>query len=355
MTDRESPAPMLDLPRYDRTQSYDWNYEQRPAPQQPGVTKVPGDWRFLGHSLTAPIGIAAGPLLHGDWCRYYASLGFEVVTYKTVRSRSRACYPLPNLLPVACEQLSGSETELPADAAMRGTWAVAFGMPSKEVAVWRADLEATRQAMPSSSLLVVSVVGTVDESARLDDLASDYAECARLAVASGANAIEANFSCPNVATCDGQLYQHPLDAQLVAARIRDAIGSLPLVIKIGHLTDEGLAAELLDVLSPYADAVSTTNSVATRVRAADGSFAFEGQKRGICGDGIRAASLRQVELLRKLIEKRGLRFEVVGVGGASCGQHVREYLAAGANHVQLATAAMVDPEIGLKIRSELAR
>jgi len=341
-------------PRYQPSQTYDWNYAQHPSPCELAPIAVPGEWRFLGRELTAPLGIAAGPLLHGDWCRYYASLGFEVVTYKTVRSRSRACYPLPNLLPVACDQLSGGETELSVAASMRGTWAVAFGMPSQEPEIWRADIEATRRAMPPGAMLVVSVVGTVDEKARLDDLARDYASCAELAVAAGAEAIEANFSCPNVSTCDGQLYQHPLDAQLVAARLKDAIGKIPLVIKIGHLTDGDLAAELLDVLSPYADAVSTTNSVATCVREENGELAFGGQRRGICGDGIRAASLRQVELLRERIERRSLKFELIGVGGVSSAHHVRAYLSAGATHVQLATAAMVEPQIGLQIRRDLA-
>ena len=42
---------------------------------------------FLGHSLFAPIGVAAGPLLNGAWCLHYASLGFDLLTYKTVRTQ----------------------------------------------------------------------------------------------------------------------------------------------------------------------------------------------------------------------------------------------------------------------------
>ena len=41
----------------------------------------------------------------------------------------------------------------------------------------------------------------------------DYAQCARWAVESGADCVEANFSCPNVATCDGQLYQDARQAR----------------------------------------------------------------------------------------------------------------------------------------------
>src|SRR5690348_1825279 len=67
---------MTDLPRYDPAATYDANYAARPEPRSVDAVAVPGDWRFLGRRLTAPLGIAAGPLLHGGWCRYYASLGF---------------------------------------------------------------------------------------------------------------------------------------------------------------------------------------------------------------------------------------------------------------------------------------
>lgn len=340
----------MDLPRYDPAATYETNYAVQPQAPPTPVPVVPGDWRFLGRRLTAPLGIAAGPLLHGGWCRYYAELGFDVVTYKTVRSIARACYPLPNLQPVECGQLAGGEERLPAATEMHGTWAVAFGMPSQPPEVWREDVRRTRTALAPEKMLVVSVVGSVQPEWKLERLAEDYAQCAVWAAESGADAVEANFSCPNVSTCDGQLYQHPHDAQLVAARMRDRLGRTPLVIKIGHVTSEVAAAELLDVLAPYVDAISTTNSVAATIVDSAGQLLFDGQKRGICGDAIRTASLRQVAMLRSVIDRGGLPYELIGVGGVSTADHVRQYLSAGATHLQLATAAMVNPRVGLEIR-----
>src|SRR5687768_10572930 len=105
---------LLALSRYDRGQTYAWNYSHAPDPIDVPLAPVHGDWRFCGLPVGSPLGVPAGPLLNGRWCLYYASLGFDVLTYKTVRSRERACYPLPNLQPVACEQLFGGERELPA-------------------------------------------------------------------------------------------------------------------------------------------------------------------------------------------------------------------------------------------------
>ncbi|MBW3542235.1 MAG: hypothetical protein KY476_18355, partial [Planctomycetes bacterium] len=132
------------LPRYDPGQSYRWNYEHAPEPVAIGVPEVGGAWAFCGRRVDSPLGIPAGPLLNGRWILYYASLGFDVLTYKTVRSTQRECYPLPNLVPVATGMLRGDERDVTVADAMRGSWAVSFGMPSMAPDVWRADVEWTR-------------------------------------------------------------------------------------------------------------------------------------------------------------------------------------------------------------------
>lgn len=345
------------LPRYDRSQTYQWNYDHAPDPVDMDVPDVPGQWSFCGLSTDSPLGMPAGPLLNGKWIHYYASLGFDVLTYKTVRSGHRPCYELPNLLPVrvpsASGQLSGSESRLPATDSMSGSWAVSFGMPSMVPDAWRADIEDTRSRLPSHKLLSVSVVGTVQPGWSTDDLAADYAECARLAAESGADAIEMNFSCPNVSTCDGQLYQQPTDAAVVAEAVRQAIGSKPLIAKVGHVYERDTAEALLTAIESHVDALAMTNSVATTIQLESGATAFAGEKRGICGAATRSASTAQGALFVDLIRQRGSDIRVIGVGGAATANDVRAYLTAGAECVHIATAAMVDPAVAIQIRSEL--
>src|SRR5262245_3560124 len=98
------------FPRYDICQTYDWNYEHAPEATHVPVPDVGGEWTFCGLPVASPLGIAAGPLLNSRWLLYYASLGFDVLTYKTVRSGHRECYPLPNLQPVSYGQLRGGES-----------------------------------------------------------------------------------------------------------------------------------------------------------------------------------------------------------------------------------------------------
>ena len=342
----------LQFPRYDRSQSYLWNYEHAPEPVDVDVPPLPGGWTFCGRDVPSPLGVPAGPLLNGRWVLYYASLGFDVLTYKTVRSGHRDCYTLPNLVPVHTGPLSGGETQLDVSDEMSGSWAVSFGMPSAEPDIWRADIEQTRCRLSSDKLLSVSVVGTVQPGWSIEELAADYAQCAKWAVDAGADCVETNFSCPNVSTRDGQLYQQPRDAAVVAEAVRAAIGDASLILKIGHVTDRADAEALLDVVAPFADALAMTNSVATTVRSAEGELLFDGQQRGICGAATFEASLAQTRLFSELIQQRQAGLRVISVGGVSSASQVASCLDAGAEAVHIATAAMVDPEVALKIRRD---
>ncbi len=342
------------LPRYDRHKSYQWTYEHAPEPVEVDVPRIAGAWRFCGLEVDSPLGMPAGPLLNGRWVLYYASLGFDVLTYKTVRSGERECYPLPNLQPVRCGQLAGDETSLPAIEEMQGSWAVSFGMPSKSPDAWRADIEQTRAKLPRGKLLSVSVVGTMQDGWSIDELAKDYALCAKWAVESGADCIETNFSCPNVSTCDGQLYQDHASARLVAQHVRSAIGDVPYLLKIGQFRNAEDAEQLLDAVSDTVNGLAMTNSVAATVADPSAALMFEGERRGICGDATKTSSLRQTATFSRLIIERKMKLRLVGVGGASTTEDVKAYLSAGAEAVHIATAAMLRPQVALEIRARLA-
>ena len=289
---------------------------------------VAGDWNFCGRKVASPLGIAAGPLLNGKWCLYYANLGFDVVTYKTVRSRQRECYEPPNLQAVRCGMLAETPALVAASNQMNGSWAVSFGMPSADPESWRRDIEWTRSRLPADKILSVSVVGTVQDGWTVDDLANDYALCARWAVESGADCIETNFSCPNVTTCDGQLYLNPQQSRQIAEVVRAAIENTSYIIKIGHVVQDQALGSLLDAVGGIADALAMTNSIASLV-IKDDELMFDGQRRGICGTAIRDESVRQVRRFAKVIHQRNLPIKLIGVGGIRTADDVRSYLAAG--------------------------
>lgn len=344
------------LPCYDPSKSYEWNYSHAPDPPATHPSPVPGSWTYCGLPVDSPLGIPAGPLLNGRWLLYYAALGFDVLTYKTVRRVSHPCYPLPNLQPIELEsQLTAPADRVPTSPEMTGSWAVSFGMPSKAPDEWRADVEWTKGQLPKGKILAVSVVATVADGATLDEMANDYAQCARWAVDAGADVIETNFSCPNVATCDGQLYQQSESAGVVAARVRDAIGKTPYVIKVGRIENPVDAEALIDAVGGSVNGIATTNSIAATVIDARGKLLFDGARRGICGAATREASTEQVAALHRIVADRHLPCSIIGVGGASSALDVIQYLRAGAESVHIATAAMVNPSVGLDLRRELPK
>src|SRR6185295_19841719 len=128
---------------YRINETYDWNYAHAPALSSAvSVPAVPGAWDFCGIPLCSPLGMPAGPLLNSGWILYYAALGFDVLTYKTVRSSARASHALPNLLPVSSAPLTPGAATVVADPQRPDpdSWAISFGMPSKDPVVWQQDV-----------------------------------------------------------------------------------------------------------------------------------------------------------------------------------------------------------------------
>ncbi|MFN0171225.1 MAG: dihydroorotate dehydrogenase [Bryobacteraceae bacterium] len=342
------------LPRYDIRQSYDWNYEHAPDPPRDlAVPDWPGAWNFCGVPVRSPLGIPAGPLLNSRWILYYAALGFDVLTYKTVRSRRRDCYPPPNLLPVRPERLSGEgfEVEATPDEAAIGAWAISFGMPSKEPPVWQSDVEKARRGLADRQVLVVSVVASPQPGWTIDEVAADFARCARWAADSGAHAVEANLSCPNVCTAEGDLYRSAEASAVIAAELRRAVPELPLLVKVGLFANEEEAAALIEAVAPHLDAISATNSITAFVRSPQGERLFDGLRRGIGGVSIGERCLEELEMLARLVRERKPSLNLVSVGGVSTRAAVCRRLECGAHHVQIATAAMLDPLLAVRIRA----
>jgi len=105
---------------------------------------------------------------------------------------------------------------------------------------------------------------------------------------------------------------------------------------------------------PHVSGLAMTNSVAVTVAGAAEKLYFDGQPRGICGAAILSASLQQTKLFAKEIKASQLDLDLIGVGGIASATDVQSYLSAGATAVHLATAAMINPQLGQEIKQLLA-
>jgi dihydroorotate dehydrogenase (NAD+) catalytic subunit len=343
------------MDRYDISRSYDWNYDNAPRVLPDlDVPTVEGTWDFCGIPISSPLGMPAGPLLNSSWILYYSRLGFEVLTYKTVRSRYRKCYDLPNLAHVHAPQLIGVDDVVTGGPPSR-SWAISFGMPSKSPVEWTKDVERTRRELAPGQVLSVSVVASPEEGWTLRQITADFVECSRLAKESGADAVEANLSCPNVCTQEGQLYTSPEASAEITSALANVLGLCPLILKIGLFANSAQAEEFVKAVAPHASALSTTNSISAKVKDASGNFAFDGLSRGIGGQCIRDRCNSEVHILSQIVANTAPGLRLIGVGGIESTADVVARLNAGAHHIQLATAAMLNPCIGIQIRADMAK
>src|SRR5690606_26145877 len=152
-------------PTYRIDRSFEWNAANGPA--------LPGPWNaangpdfhgpwptstarplkdFLGLKVRSRLGVAASILTTSRWVETYARLGFDILTYKTVRSASRLCYDAPNwrfLDPATVERLDDedmSQRVVPGtpDRPLEATGVGSFGMPSSSPEFWTEDIARSR-------------------------------------------------------------------------------------------------------------------------------------------------------------------------------------------------------------------
>jgi dihydroorotate dehydrogenase len=342
---------------YDITRTYQENYERgpqfgsvaAPVPATPMKT-------FLGLPVRSRIGIAAGLLLNSQWISGYAQRGFDLLTYKTVRSSHRPCYPLPNWVFVEPDGPDNGPVyvtpELPDDLT-KASSAVCFGMPSMAPEIWREDVRRAKASLAAGQLLIVSVVATPSPAPTAEEVANDFARCAAWAAEAGADVIEANFSCPNVCSAEGTIYHDAKLSQIIALRLRDAIGSKPLLTKVGHFrTDEALR-HFLRALNGVINGVTLVNGVSRPVLRRDGQPAFGPQylRAGVLGRAIHEPSLQNVRAAAAAVQEEKLELAIAAVGGVSSVPDIADFFAAGADAVLMGSAPMYLPDLAAETKA----
>ncbi len=355
---------------YDPAKTYEENFREGPfgePVQQTAQSIGSPQTEVFGHKVHTPFGIPAGPLLNSNYIRYAFEQGFDVLCYKTQRSVPFESNPFPNVLYVdidgdltlekATQPLVGkTSTERPTE---EFSITNSFAMPSKGPDFWVEDMQKALSYQGEGQLLIMCVVGTIQEGFSKADYYRDFADTAELAVNAGARVIEANLSCPNVAN-EGVLCYTPEAVREICSQVKDRIGSVPLLIKVGYYAPE--QQELLEKIvaenARYIDGISAINTIAAPVVNERGEQALPGPNRlksGVCGAAIKWAGLDMTRRLQALRAKLGLDYAIVGVGGVMSAGDYHEYRDAGADLVQSATGAMWNPGLALQIKASMPR
>lgn len=192
---------------------------------------------FLGVKITSRIDVPAGPLLNARWVSLAASLGFDVLTYKTIRSLEYPAHPVPNMLyldthGMVLEKLERKAYVTTAPPPHIDKLAVtnSFGIPSRSSSYLLEDIPKAKSSLIPGQVLIVSIVATPQENC---SFLEDFLAVAHLAKEAGAQIVEANFSCPNVDRKEGLLYTSEETVKTLTASLVKALHPVPLIIKVG--------------------------------------------------------------------------------------------------------------------------
>ena len=355
-----SPRPTC-RPTYRIDKPFEWNAAHGPDfdGPWPDVPETPLT-SFLGLPVRSTFGVAASLLVNDAWVRTYARLGFDLLTYKTVRARPWQSHPMPNWLfaqPETASRLADPDVaqlalpDRPDDLASASA-AGSLGMPSTAPEVWQADIGRCRAALGDGQVLIVSVVATVGPETTRAAMVGEFEDLAARVRAAGADAVEANLSCPNVDAREGEVFRDATFAGEIGQAIARGADGAPTLLKVGHLEDDDALGGFLRAVADHVDAVVMVNGVSRRIVDPSGAPAYgPGRERsGIIGDALRPLALDQVARARQIIDTEGLPLQIVGVGGASRPEHVTAFRDAGAIAVQCASAATWNPYLAIELK-----
>ncbi|MDE3047212.1 MAG: dihydroorotate dehydrogenase [Verrucomicrobiota bacterium] len=296
---------------------------------------------FLGFRVRSKIGVPAGPLLTSKWISLAGQLGFDLPTYKTIRSDAYPSHPLPN---VAFVDGHGRQVREPLELTITNS----FGMPSQSPDFLLQDIERANRSLAEGQVMIVSVVGTPrpDRS-----FVQDFIRAAQLAKEGGAKIVEANFSCPNVEKAEGILYQNPDTVYAYTRAIAQAISPIPLILKVGVFEGaEPMEAVFVAAARGGARAICGINSVSMKISP---PLDDKRSTSGVCGGAIREKALQFIRDGSKMIRDNQLGLTLIGCGGIMAPEHFTLFFEAGADVAMSATGMMWDPYLARRYHAHL--
>lgn len=159
----------------------------------------------------------------------------------------------------------------------------------------------------------------------------------------GISGIELNISCPNVSAGGMEFGVDPKLAARVTSAVKAAT-TVPLIVKLSpNVTD--IKEIALAVEEAGADAISLINTLKGMAIDID-------QRRPCLGNivgGLSGPAIKPVALYMVFEVARVTHVPVIGCGGIACAEDALEFIMAGATAIQIGTASLTDPQLGLNV------
>ena len=197
-------------------------------------------------------------------------------------------------------------------------------------------LRRLKQDYPSK-VVIASIMGQTEE---------EWMRLARMAEAAGCDAVELNFSCPQMKHkgMGSDVGQSPELVKTYTACVKSAV-KIPVIPKmtpnITHIAEPAMAC-----VEVGADAISAINTIKSVTMTAEAEVAGQRTISGYSGRAVRPIALRHVlELAQSLPQT-----ELSGIGGIETWRDALEFIQLGCSNVQVCTAVM---QYGYRIIDDL--
>ena len=230
---------------YDINRTYEENYRLGPvgtaALKKPLLKKIKPKFKFLGFPVNMPFGIPAGPLFNSVFVKAALDFGFSVLTYKTARSNYYPCHPFPNIFYIKTigdlRLEKNRKVEVISKPGLKISIANSFGVPSLGPKIWQEDVKKTLSYIKYGQLLILAFMGTAKPNQTQRELIDDFNLSAKMSKETKAKVLEVNLSCPNIGN-EGLVCYNLEVTEKICKTIRNAIGNIPLILKVGFYKND---------------------------------------------------------------------------------------------------------------------
>ena len=206
-------------------------------------------------------------------------------------------------------------------------------------------LRRLKQNYPSK-VVIASIMGQTEE---------EWARLARMAEAAGCDAVELNFSCPQMKHkgMGSDVGQSPELVNTYTACVKSAV-KIPVIPKmtpnITHIAEPAAAC-----VEAGADAISAINTIKSVTMTAEAEVAGQRTISGYSGRAVRPIALRHILELAQMRSNSQFsvlnsQFELSGIGGIETWRDTLEFIQLGCSNVQVCTAVM---QYGYRIIDDL--
>ena len=195
-----------------------------------------------------------------------------------------------------------------------------------------------------TKVVIASIMGQTEEQ---------WIELAKMAEAAGVDAIELNFSCPQMrlAGMGSDVGQNPESVMFYTAYVKRSV-SIPVIPKmtpnITQINQPACAAYFAD-----ADAISAINTIKSVTMGNRARVSGHKTISGLSGRAVRPIALRHILEMAKspmLNGTLGKTLELSGIGGIETWRDALEFIQMGCRNVQVCTAVM---QYGYRIIDDL--